>query len=79
MLRRPDSAFLGFAALLVSTGLLIAAVPATRVETSPAPFAVDFDCPYAELVIGSPGSSPGHSPAKAQQRRVGPRYGQPGK
>jgi hypothetical protein len=55
MPRHLDSVSLGIAALLVSTGLLIAAVPATRVETAPAPMpvAVDLDCPYAKLVIVS--------------------------
>jgi hypothetical protein len=53
MLRQPDSVFLGIAALLISAGLLTSAVPATRLGTAPAPapLAVDFDCPYAELVI----------------------------
>jgi hypothetical protein len=55
MLRQLDSTALGIAVLLVSTGLLIAAVPATRLETAPAPapVAVDFDCPYTKLVIVS--------------------------
>jgi len=55
MSRHLDSVFLGIAALLVSTGLLIAAVPAARVETlsEPVPLAVDLDCPYAKLVIVS--------------------------
>ena len=44
---------LGLAALAVSAGLLVAAVPTTRVETAPAPLAVTFDCPYIKLVIVS--------------------------
>ncbi len=49
--------FLGIGALMVSASLLIAAVPGTPAETlpDPAPLAIDldFDCPYAKLVIVS--------------------------
>lgn len=51
MPRQLDSVFLSIAALLVSTALLIAAAPGTRVETMPAPLAIDLDCPRTELVI----------------------------
>ena len=49
MLRQIYPVLLGIAALLVSAGLLVAAVPAARTETAPP--AADVDCPYAELVI----------------------------
>jgi hypothetical protein len=53
MLRQLDSTLLGITALLVSAGLLVAAVPTTRVETAPAPLTIEYDCPYAKLVIVS--------------------------
>jgi hypothetical protein len=55
MPRQIDAVFFNLAALLVSAGLFVAAVPAARTEAAPAPapLTVDFGCPYAELVIVS--------------------------
>lgn len=55
MPHQPAAVFLGIAALLTSTGLLVAAVPAMRVDTAsePVSLAVDVDCPYAKFIIVS--------------------------
>jgi hypothetical protein len=53
MLRKFESMALGIAVVLVSAGLVLVSVPATRVEITSVevPLAADFDCPYAELLV----------------------------
>jgi hypothetical protein len=42
---------LGVAALVVSAGLLLASVPATRPQPAPVSLASASDCPYADRLV----------------------------